>query len=885
MADNPVIISRIQHRRGLRQDLPQPLRPGELGFTVDSQQLFIGADPEFVDPVFAATSIYEPTLNSVELVDSIVNQNLIAFTVPFKKFNKGEFDGITKVYSWSPASNTYVLSGEPVFAANVRLIGTGAPVANTSANSTVILSASNTNITVGDVVTGADVVGTVTVSAVSGTNVTLSAPQTLTTANALTFTPNNLVSVETNTAFTAGLISVYKGRTVLAPDTANATPATTADYSFSSTKLSTDVHTLTFRTAPLASDEVSIAYYSNSAVLHALEDTGAIYNGTSINGFYTAYSIPTYRQIDPALVTVSPTSGTGFIGLQHKHIAVTADSVGDISTPTSLTLGNLLISADADVLVANATVTGNANIVFAVPSGHSFNASGLYNYVGVSDTASYIDGMALQLTASNATTITASVPSVFGVVGASATATLTAGSSFGANANVTLTGDVTGITASANLYLIDATIGSNLNANVFVVTSVGTGYVTILTGAREFNANVSSGFSLINWGASNTGSTVQVVSGSHGFSAASNIVIEDSSLTANIANGAYTVTAPVTADSFFIAPSTAPVTALATVTAKPLLDASIANASIVPVISIDLSSASTLEEVTALVANVDAFPQVSITPDTTNRVYITHKPAYSTSGVEFTLYEDTTPTLSVFKVAEGSYSKDSTVKAKLEKWMNSLLESKDVNLFSTVSVGEVYSSNPTTVQSLGTYTLDVDLVTSEILFNSREESRDFNNVVNSIYFDRSTDDIRGLVNLKTNLELQLKNTPAVGDKLVTYGLMSEGLIASGANNTVVTGMSQDLAVCDSYIIEYSVREADGEAEQYHRIGTLRLSGRTDIGNGSVIYGDVSSELYTGTGSLTLAAAYNSGNIDVQATSTLSPPANLVVKYSVRRWNS
>ena len=31
-ANLKVIISRIQQRRGLKQDLPQPLRPGEIGF-------------------------------------------------------------------------------------------------------------------------------------------------------------------------------------------------------------------------------------------------------------------------------------------------------------------------------------------------------------------------------------------------------------------------------------------------------------------------------------------------------------------------------------------------------------------------------------------------------------------------------------------------------------------------------------------------------------------------------------------------------------------------------------------------------------------------------------------------------------------------------------
>ena len=36
-----VQISRIQHRRGLKEELPQ-LAAGELGWAVDSQELYIG---------------------------------------------------------------------------------------------------------------------------------------------------------------------------------------------------------------------------------------------------------------------------------------------------------------------------------------------------------------------------------------------------------------------------------------------------------------------------------------------------------------------------------------------------------------------------------------------------------------------------------------------------------------------------------------------------------------------------------------------------------------------------------------------------------------------------------------------------------------------------
>ena len=43
-ANLKVIISRIQQRRGLKQDLPSSYDPGEIGFATDSRQVYIGAD-------------------------------------------------------------------------------------------------------------------------------------------------------------------------------------------------------------------------------------------------------------------------------------------------------------------------------------------------------------------------------------------------------------------------------------------------------------------------------------------------------------------------------------------------------------------------------------------------------------------------------------------------------------------------------------------------------------------------------------------------------------------------------------------------------------------------------------------------------------------------
>jgi len=125
---------------------------------------------------------------------------------------------------------------------------------------------------VGDVITGDDIVGTATVTAydTTGVNVTISSNQTLGNANTISFTPNNIKSISTNENFKATDITIVKNETVLLGDNANYTPATSKDYSFSTSTLASNTHVLNFRTAPLTSDKISITYYSNASVIKSL---------------------------------------------------------------------------------------------------------------------------------------------------------------------------------------------------------------------------------------------------------------------------------------------------------------------------------------------------------------------------------------------------------------------------------------------------------------------------------------------------------------------------------------------------------------------------------------------------------------------------------------
>ncbi len=78
MANNQIVISRIQHRRGRRENLPQPLRPGELALTSDTNEVWIGGDPQIAVP---GIIVYSDKNNSAA-------QNIINNHIAELKFNQ-----------------------------------------------------------------------------------------------------------------------------------------------------------------------------------------------------------------------------------------------------------------------------------------------------------------------------------------------------------------------------------------------------------------------------------------------------------------------------------------------------------------------------------------------------------------------------------------------------------------------------------------------------------------------------------------------------------------------------------------------------------------------------------------------------------------------------
>jgi len=884
-ANNNVIISRIQNRRGLKQDLPQPLREGEIGFATDSKQVYIGGNLQGEN---ANLSIFETTSGAETFTKSIANTRIIAFTVPHKKFPKNiSFDSISKTKLWNITDETYSGSGLNVFNENITQTPTASVTANNTGTS-FTLNSSNTYISSGDVVTGDDITGTVTVVSFDAPNVVLSSNQSLTTSNVLTFTPNNIKNILTNEQFKSSGIKVIKNNKVLIGDDTNIDPSSSTDYSFQTTTLGSNVHTLNFRVAPLQTDEVSINYYGNAAIIRALSNVSTIYPGSSAQSFYDQYNIPVYRQLTNDLIRVSETSGKGFIGLEFKHLAVYEDGA-TISSPNSLSLGTLLASRSDLKSTSEVNVSqSGATITVAVGSNNQYSNSGVNDHILFSDTDDWLSDKALQVSNVQPNTLEVTLPT--GNTWQTARAVTASQASL---STVTITADIEGLRsgdyvsfagANATLFTSGPYQVSNVTSNSFTVTEAG-----ILSA-------IPGGLDYIIHGTNNT-SNVQIISSSHGYTQRGYIDVatsSDSSIgTSNFQIGDTDDGAVLTTNTFLIEANSA-VTGNVTGTYDVIINESTAN--VTPVISYDLSTFTTLPEVLANVANSSEFLDVQYIPGSTNKVYVTTKASADSisagnpgGAIEFGLHNDANNTLGTLGLNAGSKTKvNNTVKAKLESWLNGLMDSKDVNLFTGVEVSDPYSVGSS---NLSNFILNIQTRNSDntryIQFATREEAQAFNHICNNIYFATASSEIRGLVNIETNIELLTSESTGGGSKVTTFDDLEDDVIT---NVGTLQSLSKqiDTADYDSFIIDYTVKYDGTTDGNYRRIGTMYLNvfNNSSTGNSGIIFQDIASDVAdTLSGNVVFSASYNSSNSAITLQAVNSTSKALGINYLTKRWSS
>jgi hypothetical protein len=883
-ANLKIIISRIQQRRGLKQDLPHPLRPGEIGFATDSKQVYIGADTDdAISATYNKTVSLERTLGASARTLSLSNVQVVKFTVPHIRFPKGsgEFDGVTKSKSWK--ANTQLLSSTDLV---------------DSSGNTVTRNVFN--------------------DAVSSSN----------------FINQN----QTSRSFTADDVTVLINGEKESGDSSGtgALVNTAFDYNFVSGNSSTSDHTLYLRYAPENSDDVAITYYGNTHVNHILSNT-TIASGSSLTGFHANMSVPEYRYIDSDLVVVNPQVGTGFIGLEQKHIDVVSEGLG-IANISNISVDHVVFVKDpadpsltapdpsnANAVIysgvgnvtsvvdhANSTITfdtGNENLVFTELA----NASGGYNgYVwteaGSTDhtitpvTNTYYHRKLLPISANSvANTFTVDLPSNAWSTGRSVTASVDSSNT------VTISSDLSGILVGDEIYFEgNATLESN---GPYTVDSINTGSSTFAITEPLLTAGIASGLDAINTGQSGVSNVVQLYSTDHGYTAntTTGIIVSGSTDTALIDNANFDLSDYVISTNTFYVQATGNVTTNISGTFTPNVGDLIATdgLTIKQGYVLDISSETTVNGVMSLVNGQKQWFNVNLKPDKTDELYIT-----SDDQTQYRLFND--PRDSVDSLGSLGFSdkyhatrSNNTVKAKLEVWLSKVLNDDKVNIITDVFINDKFSDNAN-VQLLGTWKIDVDTTNDEINFDSNDEAGNFAELVNKLYFRTNDPDKRGLVTIKTNIEMLTTQSLESGQSETFYSQPQQLTIGTG-QGIQLTDLGTDATAIDTLFIDYSIVGSaldstnSAVTRYYNQVGTLfynanSLSGEDANGNisGSITLQDVSSSSHDShangdvyyAGSIDFSGNIANGIVSISADNNITPPtSNAVMKYTVRKWKS
>ena len=317
MADeNKIIISRMQQRRGNRVDLPQPLRPGEIGLASDSKEVFIGLDPSIGITKQNANSInINNVVGGYSYASGYLDNNVIRIILPSKRLSPGTFDGTSNSSVYTPSSSSNQTHGKTVF---------GTAVGSTS------------------------VVNVFDNAFFQSTDLTVTKNGTLLSTNSVRTTANLLsneyiVSSETNSK------------------TGNHT------ITFGTQPTGSDDFTVSYY------DNVDII----SAIVDSSSDNTI--GSTDIQGFYQQYftgtNIPDTRKLSNAYILADHVTGTAFIGLEDKHLEVVVYS-GTVTNPDNLTLtGNVNVtrSTGSNLDIDISSLTTLSSVITAINNNATSN--------------------------------------------------------------------------------------------------------------------------------------------------------------------------------------------------------------------------------------------------------------------------------------------------------------------------------------------------------------------------------------------------------------------------------------------------------------------------------------------------------------------------------
>ena len=829
-ANLKVIISRIQQRRGLKQELPQPLRPGEIGFATDSRQVYIGADTaDAVSNTYNKQVVFETTQNAQDLTKSLANSQIIKFEVPHIRFPKGSgnFNSATKQISWNPTtSSTYTISD-----------------------------------------------GTTATRSVFPANVT--AP----TSPLVASIKQNL----TNQPFNAENLTVTIGGKKQAGDTDGAGASVNAafDYNFISSDNddptssgSASDHIINFRSAPANSEDVSITYYGNTHVISLLTATGAVTNGASTTGFYVAKGIPEWQKLDHNNIFVNGEVGTGYIGLEAKHLDVVGKGSG-IANVANVSVGTVIAAknpSDASYFGGSATYdaskysgtfvtssvagteitfTSGTTVLGFSPVGNAANPNGAKEYVyveglntaGITE-AGYLHQKILPIK-NNAQDLTNSTfvvdtPANAFTVARAVTSAATDGST------VTITGNTDGI---VNGMYVDfaGTDAGQFTQNPYVVSDkTGTNFK--ITAAGFTAVTDSSTLSIVPFN-NITRTNVVVTSAKNGLTSAQNVTFSTAVGTINSATS--TAVSNVTANAFEVASGVVAFND-ATGTFSPVLTNITANVGVTTGVTLKLAPASgVVKTLNSAIADINAYGnwlKASLIPDSTDTTYVR-----SSDQTEYLLFNEPGSAIdtwgniginlaladSLLTGAQHKYLKNTkTVKIKFEQWLKTLMAEHEPNVLSNLYINDQYDP----VDQFPTYNLDINSTTGEIDFDGHEEAGNFSELVNKLYFEKTNANIKGLTTIKTNIELLTNEATAASSATAEYSEPNAITLVT-AGESPVSSLGTDSTIIDTMMVDYVIDARLSGGLFYNKVGTLQytVNPNADGSYGAVIIQDVGTE--------------------------------------------
>lgn len=859
-ANLKVIVSRIQQRRGLKQELPQPLRPGEIGFATDSRQVYIGADTDdATSKTYNKTVVFETTQNAQDLTKSLANSQIIKFEVPHIRFPKGSgnFNSATKQISWRPTtSSTYTISDGTTEARTV--FGS-----NVTSNSSVVI---NQNIS------------------------------------------NNPFKAENLTVIVDG--KELKGDA----DGSGATVNSAFDYNFISGNSLTSDHIINFRTAPANSDDVSISYYGNTQVVHLLTSNTIVTSGATLSGFYSAKGIEDWQQLNHDNILVNAETGTGWLGLESKHIDVVGLGSA-VSNIANVSVGNVIAAKNpndealyggstsynpntysgtfvtSSVGATTITFTTGTTVLGLAHQGNVSNDNGSHEYVyfeglnaaGITE-AGYLHKKILPVkntTDVSTSTFICDLPANAVQSARSVTATGTGGT-------VTITGNVDGLTSSS----VVEVIGSNateFNSQPYAITNLNT---TSFQVTENLSANISTNIDIIAYEDS-TKANVILLTGSHGVDDAGVVQFDGAVGTINASTNT-TISNPTT-NSFNVA--SGDLNANVTVNFSPVLSDITANVGVTPGVTLKLAPTSGDKTLNSAIADINTsgnWVKTSLIPNSTNTSYIR-----SSDQTEYVLFNDPNDGIDTWGniginlnlATDNKYTKaDNTVKAKFEDWLKTLFtaDNHKSNILSNVFINNQFTSN----LPFGTYNLDINSTTGEIDFNGYEEAGNFAEIVNKLYFEKTNSNIKGLATIKTNIELLTNEATASSSATADYSEPNTISLETANSPNAVSSLGTDSSLIDTLFIDYVMDARFSGGLYYSKVGTLKYVANplADGGNGSVVVQDTGTE-YADTGvtvndGVVFTGGISSGTVTISSNCSLSPtPSNVTMKYITRRWKS